>query len=67
VDGEIPVVLSSGFSEDQALHGLAENTHTTFLRKPYPPCSLQEVMTRLTGMGSGCKTEDPSGKRLSIA
>jgi CheY-like chemotaxis protein len=67
VSEEIPVVLSSGFSEDQALQGLVDSSHTTFLRKPYAPCSLQQMMTRLTGLGTGCTSDDPPGRRLSIA
>lgn len=67
VSDQIPVVLSSGFSEDQALQGLVDSSHTTFLRKPYAPCSLQEMMTRLTGLGTGCSSDAPRGTKLSIA
>lgn len=67
VDTRIPVVLSSGFSEDQALHGISESSRTSFLRKPYPPCALQDVISDLTGLGTGCRVGPRSHEGRSIA
>jgi PAS domain S-box-containing protein len=53
LNSEVPVVLSSGFSEDQALEGISVDPGTTFLRKPYPPSALQELVEELTGPGPG--------------
>jgi PAS domain S-box-containing protein len=67
IDPGMPVILSSGFSEDQVLNGIGDGTNTTFLRKPYLPSSLQEMMTKLTGRcrGSGARKSDMA--RRSIA
>jgi CheY-like chemotaxis protein len=44
---ELPVILSSGFSQDQALPALQGDPRTHFLQKPYAPPDLQELMTSL--------------------
>jgi len=51
LDPGIPVVLSSGFSEDVALNGTVHGTSVRFLRKPYPPSILQDLVMQLTGKG----------------
>ncbi len=58
VDQDIPVILSSGFSQNQALDGVAQGASTLFLRKPYAPSDLQELMSRVTGRGRGSMTEE---------
>ena len=54
LDESIPVILSSGFSEDQALNGIRKGTRTRFLRKPYTPCALTDLISGLTGQGGKC-------------
>jgi len=54
VDEKVPVALSSGFTEDQALQGVSKSGHTVFLRKPYTPCGLQDLISGLTGKGRSC-------------
>ncbi len=49
-----PVILSSGFSADVALNGLSDQDGTRFLRKPYSPGTLQDLMRELTGKGARC-------------
>lgn len=53
MDSDVPVVLSSGFSADQALMGLEADPGVRFLRKPYSPATLQEVMGSLLTVADG--------------
>jgi CheY-like chemotaxis protein len=53
LDQSIPVILSSGYSEDVALQGVSEGASIRFLRKPYSPETLCEMVTSLTGKGIG--------------
>lgn len=62
-DPTLPVILSSGFSQNQALDGVSDGECTVFLRKPYPPSALQELMTKLTGRGTGGSR--PGGNRIT--
>jgi CheY-like chemotaxis protein len=51
VDQKVPVILSSGYGEDVALQGLDESATLRFLRKPYSPEALCEMLTAVTGKG----------------
>lgn len=47
----IPVILSSGYSQESALQGIGDGTVTRFLRKPYSPSALQGMILELISKG----------------
>ena len=44
---EIRVILSSGFSEQEATHGLGDDGISGFLQKPYRPAQFTETVARI--------------------
>ena len=52
VDAEIPILLSSGYPEDDAVEKLAAAPLSGFLKKPYAPEELvARVRERIAGSG----------------
>ncbi|MEO6397071.1 MAG: PAS domain S-box protein, partial [Tepidiformaceae bacterium] len=47
VGTDCPVVLMSGYSEEEALHGLPEGTQAAFLQKPFTMAELKDVIETL--------------------
>jgi len=62
---ELPVILSSGFSRDQALPALQGDPRTHFLQKPYAPPDLQELMTSLLGPPPEPGREETKGRSIA--
>lgn len=50
ISPEVPVILSSGYSQEAALQGLGDGPATRFLRKPYSPSALRGLVLELTGV-----------------
>lgn len=67
VDQSIPVILSSGYSEDVALQGISESATVRFLRKPYSPETLCQMLISVTGKGFGCGQAQADAPRKSTA
>jgi|FLOH01.1.fsa_nt_gi two-component system, cell cycle sensor histidine kinase and response regulator CckA len=44
INSSVPIVLSSGYSEDHATQRIGEKRYTDFLPKPYTLDSLQQVL-----------------------
>jgi CheY-like chemotaxis protein len=52
---DVPVVLSSGYSQEEALSRLDNNRHVAFIQKPYTLGNLENILakaTRKTGEGN---------------
>jgi two-component system, cell cycle sensor histidine kinase and response regulator CckA len=45
----LPVILCSGFNEQDVLQKVVQDGHSTFLQKPYRPTLLTDQILRLTG------------------
>ena len=47
MDSEIPVIFSSGYSEQEAVHRLVEDPRVFYIQKPYKPAALIAMLRAL--------------------
>ena len=50
IDSRVPVLLTSGFSEQQVANNLATGAYTGFLQKPYKLIELDEAVRMALGL-----------------